>query len=117
MFELHHLCELHHFKLESKNFSSSGYDILFFIISHLFAQNRLPAINYIAEVNHFTSVHSDEIEELKKTQTELHEKVAAILSERLDMMRQIEDMKTVCKLKMNKDSLQQSISDQEMRIN
>lgn len=56
-FDLHQETSLYLMEQERQSLSSNAYDALLFMISHIFAQNRLPAINYIAEVNHYMSTH------------------------------------------------------------
>lgn len=115
-FELHKETTLYQMDQEQLNLVANAYDALLFMISHIFAQNRLPAINYIAEVNHFMSTHQDEIIELAKTSSLLESKVGAIEEEKRDMQKQIEEMATLCNLSEKKDKLQAQINAQEIRV-
>jgi len=74
-----------------------------FIIQHIFSQNRLPSVNFIAEINLFINSQREEMGQLKRTQHELTSKVQAIEEEKREMRKKIEEMRQICDLKDAKD--------------
>ena len=63
---------------DGRNLSGQAYELVFFMIQHILQQNRMPSINFMAEINQFINSQQEEMSELNKTQFELTSKVLAI---------------------------------------
>lgn len=46
---------------DSRNLSGSAYELVFFMIQHILQQNRMPSINFMAEINQFISSQQEEM--------------------------------------------------------
>lgn len=96
--------------------SSRTFEIIFFMIQHIFQKNRLPSINFMAETIQYMNSQQEEMSELRKTQNELTTRISAIEEEKRDMRKKIDEMRVLCDLKEKKDKLQIDISSQEIRV-
>ena len=94
-----------HDRLTSENLSGKAYELVYFMIQHILAANRIPAVNFIAEINSMINSSKEEMDQLQKTQFELTGKVLAIEEEKREMRKKIDEMRQICDLKEAKDSL------------
>lgn len=98
------------------NFNQKAYDLIYYMIQHIYEKNRLPSIQFMTDIENYLQSQNEEVTQLNKTQSELATKVRAIEEESRDMRKHIEEMRALCDLKEKKDSLQLEIGAQEIRI-
>ena len=110
------LNSLSEFEQEHQNLSTHAYELILFMIQHIFKQNRMPSINFMAEIDQFMNSQMEERNQLTNTQNELTSKVQAIEEEKREMRKQIDEMRQLCDLKEKKDLYVQEIASGEIRI-
>lgn len=88
----------------NRNLSGHAYELIILMVQHIFKQNRMPSINFMAEIDQYMNSQMEERNQLNKTQNELTSKVQAIEEEKRAMRKQIDEMKSLCDLKAKKDS-------------
>jgi vacuolar-type H+-ATPase subunit D/Vma8 len=87
------------------------------MIHHIFKQNRMPSINFMAEINQYMMSQMEERNQLNHTLNELVTKKSTIDEEIRQMGKSVKEMKQLCDLKEKKDDLNRDIGEQEVRIN
>ena len=63
------------------------------MIHHIFKQNRMPSINFMAEINQYMMSQMEERNQLNHTLNELVTKKSTIDEEKRQMKKQIKEMK------------------------
>lgn len=99
-----------------QNLSQRAYEIIFFGVQHIIDQNRLPSVNFMAEIEQYIQSQQEETSQLNNTQNELTSKLQAIEEEIREMRKKIDEIKQVCDLKESNQQIQQNISSLEIKL-
>ena len=86
------------------------------MISYIFELNRIPSINFMAEIEQFMNSRKEELQELSKTQFELTSRVLAKQEEKREMRKKIDDLRHFFNLTATREVLENDIAAQESRI-
>jgi TolA-binding protein len=86
------------------------------MISYIFELNRMPSINFMAEIEQFMNSRKEELQELSKTQFELTSRVLAKQEEKREMRKKIDDLRHFFNLIATREVLENDIAAQESRI-
>lgn len=116
-YDSHAMNSIYQMQEQKHNLGTRAYELIFFMIHHIFKQNRMPSINFMAEINQYMMSQMEERNQLNHTLNELVTKKSTIEEEKRQMAKQIKEMKQLCDLKEKKDELNTEIGEQEARIN
>ena len=86
------------------------------MISYIFELNRMPSINFMAEIEQFMNSRKEELQELSKTQFELTSRVLAKQEEKREMRKKIDELRHFFNLIETREVLENDIAAQESRI-
>ena len=99
-----------------QNLSQRAHEIIFFGVQHIIDQNRLPSVNFMADIEQYIQSQHEETSQLNNTQNELTSKLQAIEEEIREMRKKIDEIKQVCDLKESNQQVQQNISSLEIKL-
>jgi len=116
-YDSHAMNSIYQMQEQKHNLGTRAYELIFFMIHHIFKQNRIPSINFMAEINQYMMSQMEERNQLNHTLNELVTKKSTIEEEKRQMKKQIKEMTQLCDLKEQKDALNKAIGDQEVKIN
>ena len=72
---------------QKHNLGTRAYELIFFMIHHIFKQNRMPSINFMAEINQYMMSQMEERNQLNHTLNELVTKKSTIDEEKRQMKK------------------------------